>query len=353
MTTHVLFREPQLAAEDVSNHDKESKEQGMKVGSPYPHHASAAWELVTPELARRYLDTMHDNRSESKLEVGVFADTIEEGTFYPAISPVFFDAGDPLLEEDRAWDGQHRFSAIEESGIAQHLLVIRGVTAEEAKVIDTGRARSFADTLRIGHVVDYSRQATVSRVLAGYAKYGIDYVRTPARADFPLTRKEKEVFVDSPGMKECISVGRSLARRGANISLAAYVVYRTADGTLPDGIDSDGFWNSVFTGEGLVHGDPALTLRDYLMSGGAKQRHMGGIDPRLMELYVLTTAWNKHVRGERWTKPNPVLETRNAGSSVRKYLPASQVPDVITLAERRTGLGRLRAAARPVTGGTR
>lgn len=297
----------------------------------FPAHIRTEMVLVTPADAERYLATMHDNRSQSKLEKGLMTANIIEGNWFAGISPVFFDDGDPM----RAWDGQHRFEAIIESGQAVYMLFIVGVTENEAEYIDTGRKRTRADWYKMNHLSDYSRRATVSRMLALYDKYGVEGVRNPA--GLVLTAADQDKWVDADGMTEVIRAGNALSTAtGANPTYAAYSVFRT----MQDGvIDPDGFWEKVRTGINLGEHDPALTLRNFLVSDKRKAGRLPA-DPRLMELYVLATAWNRHVTGERWSKPSPRFEVKNNG---KKVFPASAVPDYLPLKNPRQ-LGALRAA---------
>jgi len=227
-----------------------------------------------------------------------------------------------LDDSDRPYDGQHRFQAIASSGVMAWMLFIRGVTEQESEVIDTGRKRTRADSYRIQGIPDYKRRSVVSRAMAMYHKYGIEGVRNPS--GMALTPKEQDAWVDAPGMAEAIKAGEALARAvKANPSHAAYAVLRTATGPAVEDIDADGFWESVRSGVGLAEADPALTLRNSLLTGRARFSRSGKADPRLFEIYHLTVAWNHHVKGERWSKPNPKFEEK-AG---QKFFPASAVPD--------------------------
>lgn len=294
----------------------------------FPAHASARWELVTPEAARRYLATMHANRSVSRLEVGVQVENLREGTFYPAISPVFLD------DADRAWDGQHRFQAIADTGVPAYLLFVRGVKPHEAESIDTGRRRSYADSLRIISVPDYKRQSVLARYLAVYDRYGIDGVR--AMSKVPVTRAQLGAWIDAPGVHEAIKVGEALYRAvGANPTLASYAAMRTGDG-----LDPDGFWESVRSGTGLEAGDPALTLRNWLLQ--RRKRDRVPADRRLMELYGITTAWNKHVLGQPLGAFRPTFELRKDGT---RFFPASHVPDFLLAPEHEANMRRLKDVA--------
>jgi hypothetical protein len=303
---------------------------------PFPSHIKAEYVLVTPELAAHYRDkeVMHANRTQSKLDTSVLAAMMTEGNFYPDISVVYFDA------DDRPWDGNHRFGAVIESGLPQWMLFIRGVREEATEYIDTNRKRTYGDNLRRNGVSDYSRVAVVARMMALYAKFGIEGIRSPSQR--PVTAAEKDAWLEAPGLYESIRKAENLARAvRANASLVAYTMWQTArydpDGTVT--VDPDGFWESVRTGAGLEERDPALTLNKQLLKGAPKQNYTAAVDPRLMELYLLGTAWNKHVRGESWSRPNPVFDVKPGGA---KVFPSSQVPELLPF--RRPALTELQAA---------
>jgi hypothetical protein len=341
MTTQVLFKEPELSEEDRVPY---VKPQDQAAAVPFPEHVTKEWVLVTPADAQGYLETMHDNRSKSKLEKGVLGANLREGNWHAEISPVYFDDGTP----PRAWDGQHRFEAVIETGLPAVMLFITGVSQEAAEYIDTGRRRTRGDWYKMQGIPDYTRRATVSRMLGLYAKFGIEGIRSPA--GMILSPAEQDAWVDVPGMYDAVKAGNVLAGAiGANPGYAAYAVFQTArrddDGNVTE-IDPDGFWESVRSGIGLQENQPALTLRNFLVRSNKAGRIPA--DARLMELYILFTAWNKHVLGQLWSKPSPRFEVTGKG---KKVFPASQVPDLMPLDARRRHIGALRSAYNSIAKG--
>lgn len=282
---------------------------------PFPSHATAQFELVTPELAARYLERMHANRSLSRLEANVMEENLREGTFYPAISPVYFGA------DDDPYDGQHRFEAIVNTGISAWMLIVRGITEEEAESIDTGRKRTVSDAVKMKGIGDYKRRSTVARWLALYLKYGIDAIRTPSSVNFPLTQGDVMELIDTPGLYEAIRLAQSVCTpTGMNPNYVAYAVMRTGAG-----FDHSGFWARVRSGEELKKGDPALTLREYFRTRSTSRSNVKS-DRRLLEMNAITTAWNKNVTGQSWKSVQPTFTARPDGT---RYFPAANLPDFI------------------------
>jgi hypothetical protein len=286
--------------------------------APAAPHAGTEWVLVTPDIAGQLLKTMHVNRNTSRIEVTIHEQNLRDGVFYSSISPVYLDDGKPA----RAWDGKHRFEAIRNTGISAWLLFIYGVTAEEARYADTGRRRSYADTLKIEGVPDYGRQSALARALALYDEFGIEGFRNPGQ--FAVSRAKLDKWVAAPGVHESCKLAEALYRATTvNSGYAAYAIYRTGRGQ-----DPDGFWERVRSGEGLVLGDPALTLRNWLM----RSRREGGrapADAGKVTKYTLATAWNKNVLGEHYAKVIPTYERKKSNGAL--FFPASNIPDFLPL----------------------
>lgn len=101
-------------------------------------------ELITPEMALKYLDKNKRNRSASSLSVNQYAKDMLAGKWEPTHQGIaFYDSG--LLA-----DGQHRLLAIVRAGIPVSMLVTRGIAENCAMVIDQGCKRTLADAIKIG-----------------------------------------------------------------------------------------------------------------------------------------------------------------------------------------------------------
>lgn len=100
---------------------------------------SMTWEVITPELAKEYLDhNIKGNRPISKTMVGRYARDMKEGNWdvHTTDNKITFNDNGELV------DGQHRLIAITKAGIPIKMRVFRGVNSS---VFDRGRARSTFD----------------------------------------------------------------------------------------------------------------------------------------------------------------------------------------------------------------
>lgn len=98
---------------------------------------------VTPELARKWLDTnIQNNRRVIMGKVDKWAKVMQEGKWR---------LGDPILfdKDGRLFQGQHRLHAVIKSGATVDFVVIHGYDEECAQVVDLGVNRRLHDVARL------------------------------------------------------------------------------------------------------------------------------------------------------------------------------------------------------------
>ena len=86
---------------------------------------------VTPELAAVYLEKNVSNRKLSRGQVLLISKQMQEGKWKKTGDTIKFSVTGRLL------DGQHRLSAIVDSGVSQFLMVARGLDSNAFDVLDT------------------------------------------------------------------------------------------------------------------------------------------------------------------------------------------------------------------------
>jgi hypothetical protein len=100
-------------------------------------------EVITPALARTYLDANRSNRPLSRQIVAEYVHSMLAGEWLFNGEAIKFDKDGELV------DGQHRLAAVERANKSIVFLVIRGLDPEVFKTIDTGKKRSAGDVLAI------------------------------------------------------------------------------------------------------------------------------------------------------------------------------------------------------------
>lgn len=95
--------------------------------------------IVTPWMAERWLCKNITNRAINKKRVSSYASDMQNGSWADNGEPIHFDKNGMLI------NGQHRLSAVVESGCSVPMLVVFDV--EKNQLYDRGRGRSARDTL--------------------------------------------------------------------------------------------------------------------------------------------------------------------------------------------------------------
>lgn len=121
-------------------------------------------ETITPEVAAELLQSNTRNRGLNAKYVQALAAEMRDGNWQMAGDPIRISVSMVLL------DGQHRLSAIVESGTTQQMVVINDLPDETFAVMDTGRMRSAGDVLDIAGVPNSRLAASAARMIINYQR---------------------------------------------------------------------------------------------------------------------------------------------------------------------------------------
>jgi hypothetical protein len=178
---------------------------------------------VTPKLAAEWLKSNHSNRPLNRRYVEEVCRALENGTFQTTHQGIAFDT------QGRLRDGQHRLTAIVETGIAAKMLVTTGMTEEQLLVIDDGRRRSFFDVVGMtGNAASRFCAAVIREMMiGGYHFRERGKPKNPSRLEkfeFLQTHAEAAAFAEAFFNKT--SSGFQLRYLAAVIARAYYTVDR-------------------------------------------------------------------------------------------------------------------------------
>lgn len=221
--------------------------------------------LVTPEVATEYLAKNPKNRLLSPYAVASIANQMSAGQWVYDGSPIRFDWDGHLI------DGQHRLSAIVLSGQEQTLHIVTGLDPATMVTMDTGRKRSFADTLHMEGKNNSKYLASIVQV--AYRWYVLDMRNSMLfgglgqHGSMALNRVELLEFehLFSPSLSKAADyadqVRRILPIPPRMIGTLAWLLYESRYAAK-----ADEFLNALKDGEGLVKGSPILALRNQFIS---------------------------------------------------------------------------------------
>lgn len=97
------------------------------------------WEYITPDVAEHLLRTNSKNRRISQPRVAIIAQAMKDNQYIPTHEGIGVDIDGILI------DGQHRLVAILQTGLAQWILVTRGMPSVCREFIDIGKPRTAYD----------------------------------------------------------------------------------------------------------------------------------------------------------------------------------------------------------------
>lgn len=242
---------------------------------------------VTPELANSWLARNTRNRKISPQSVNRYARNIEHDQWPFTGDPVRFSDENDLL------DGQHRLTAIHQSGRTLPLLVIAGLRADTQAFMDGGRKRNAADSFAIQKIPNYVAVSSLVRLALLWNPGG---VWEPSRGTLiygrhmQISTAEIMEFVERfPRVHDAAACGVTMARvvPGARASVVGAAYLRAS--MLSDDLFATNRWfTQLETGADLTLGDPILALRNGIM----RTAREGFKNPQTQQLWKVIRAWN-------------------------------------------------------------
>jgi len=100
-------------------------------------------ETITPEVAKALLENNTNNRSITQGHLALIKSEILSGKWQYNGQPII------IGESGRLLDGQHRLTAVVETGIPIDTFIMRGINEDAFVTIDTGKVRGGSDVLSI------------------------------------------------------------------------------------------------------------------------------------------------------------------------------------------------------------
>lgn len=104
---------------------------------------SASIEVVTPQIAEKWLETNVHNRALKPVHLEALVNDLESGSWRFNGASIVFDRNGNLT------DGQHRLIGVVRTGIAITSVVVRGVEPESQVTQDSGSKRTLGDQLKL------------------------------------------------------------------------------------------------------------------------------------------------------------------------------------------------------------
>lgn len=260
-------------------------------------------ERVTPAIAEKWLGKNTHNRKINERIVAAMVRDMENGNWLDNGATITFSDKGVLL------DGQHRLTAVVESGVSIQAIIVRGAKAEAQHTMDTGAKRTLANALQLrgeAHYVPLAASTTANiHWDRGVRRFG-------TAAGVKITNGEAIDYIDSnPWVRDQIpDVARYASKiKGVGIGTVG-VLYRVFSDL--DSFDADHFFERLISDEDHHRGDPIYAARKALMDDADKHDlHRSAT----WKAAIIIKAWNKYRAGEK----SLLLRFTPGGSSPEKF----------------------------------
>ncbi len=263
-----------------------------------PQYTITMVVLVTPEMAKEWLERNKVNRRLSHRQVTWIAEQIRKGRWELIGDKILFDWHGNLI------DGQHRLLAVTISGSSVEMEVGYGYDPLVRQLKDRGRKRQLSNDLK----TDYGLTNTGTRQY--YMNMAIELI-----AGTPIVVRDIHDHADwrkvIPGHEWAVETfSKAHPYSQASIGGALAFAYKTD----PEAVQI--FGTQVIDGVGLKKGDPALTFRNWFVryQNTAEKYNPGGGTQR-KEVYALRVL--------------RCLRAAMEGQEVHKIIPRSNNEDIL------------------------
>jgi len=181
--------------------------------------------LVTPSVARQWLDYNGFNRPLNQKVVDVYVRLMERGYWKPCVGSISFSP-------DRLIDGQHRLFAIVKSGCECEMNVFLNQDPESHKTIDNHKPRTCLDILRqalLNHTIKAEEIRVLKALLAGrFCKSQCCLMPIELIEPFCIHQKRIKEAIAALGPKEDVTVLGVFARAGYKVDAVKLLEFADA-----------------------------------------------------------------------------------------------------------------------------
>lgn len=241
------------------------------------------WMTVSPGDAEQMLEANEANRNMRARVVNAYARDMLSDRWLTTGETIKIGKSGELL------DGQHRLSAIIQSGKTQRMLIVRGLDPDTRAVIDTGAVRNGGDALRMAGMGGNNPYAlaAAARLLVLWESERLTHMTSGTRADDRATHQEiLEAVTNRPDLIDAVhDATRDYQRIG--IPPGPQAMARTVLFDL-DAKDAEIFFESLagYATEG--GNDPRATLLVTIR----QMRELGQLRRPGESVGLIFTAWN-------------------------------------------------------------
>lgn len=249
---------------------------------------------ITPAMAANLLSSNEGNRKISKRAVAFLSRQMKDGDWKLTHQPIAIDKEGKLL------DGQHRLTALIDSGTTQEFPVAYDVPRENFAVIDTGKSRLSGDVLSIKGYKNANQLAATARFILNFSDGDISNAIAQNRGG----KTSKHKVVTNETILKFVENNRDLADDIPEITHHYYSHFKFIPPSYAIGIyyllkDKYPklvyeFYDKLFLGIDIPKDSAVRYLRDRLINDSSNQKSI----TKKNKLALFIKAWNSFKKNE-------------------------------------------------------
>jgi len=241
---------------------------------------------VTPAKARQLIEFQHDNRALSERVIIAYAADMRAGNWSFSPMPIIVD------RQGRMFDGQHRMAALARTNKKLKFVFVVADYDEMMMTLDNGKKRLFSDILSIRGIQNSS---AVAAAVSQYEILLLLQGKSPTVRNNATTNHQKwgsynsideELWQEAARLKYLRPVREM--KMGGSIG-ACFIAFYLIDKKM-----ARQFVDAFLSGEGLLRGNPILTLRRTAFSMAHDKTRSFGTRSKLL---MIVKAWNAWIDG--------------------------------------------------------
>lgn len=242
--------------------------------------------LVTPEIAKNWLESNTNNRNIRKVHLQNLVDDMQNDRWLYNGESIKFDVEGNLI------DGQHRLFAVMLSGCSLPMLVVVNLPTLAQQTVDIGRARTTSDMAQLQGVKSSTVTAASAAIVLRYKNYpDIQWTNS----NMPTKTTIINFITDNQERFEGVAAQSQAAYKNFGIRETVYSAFSFMVQDSPNYKFFYRFHNDLLAGSDLRIGDARLTLRNQIMRSVGQRKTAWG----QQEQFALTIkTWNAYITGK-------------------------------------------------------
>ena len=259
---------------------------------------------VTPDLARFWLTQNRSNRGIRRPVWKAYARDMEAGAWKLTAETIKLSPTGTLL------DGQHRLTAVTESGATVPMFVAYNVDEDAQAAMDSGAKRTASDALGLNGISNAAIVAAAARIALGVA------FAPESIGRYTATHSEVLDWVDDhPAVHDAAAFVSNIGNRikGCRPSMAAYTLVTLGE---IDAEQAYNFWQAVADQAGDYPGDPVVALARRFSEAYREREQLS----HYAQLSMIYRAWNNR-RGNKQMRIVRVNSPGAAGGLIPAPVP--------------------------------